>query len=90
MEEKIRILDCSCGSKGAIYTDEENVRQTYYIKCQCGRKSYRYCHIEDAIKDWNMKNKPVQASVKNVCGFCGEEVFQGFKKCPKCGAILEW
>ena len=90
MEERVRIIDCKCGGKGMVYTDEENIRKTYYVKCQCGRKSYRYCHIEDAIKDWNNRNKPEKAQVKYVCGFCGAEVFPGFVKCPKCDAEVEW
>ena len=90
MEERVKVLDCKCGGSGIVYEDDCNPRQMYYVKCQCGRRTPNFSHIDGAVRKWNEMNKPNRAVVRNVCGFCGAEVFSGFKKCPKCDAELEW
>ena len=77
-----------CGEMPHVYSDMENPRPLYFVKCSCGQKSHYYSHMELAVTMWNNKNSPKK--MKPKCGRCGTELNIGFATCPKCGTEIEW
>lgn len=92
MTEQLNIEKCRhCGGKAVIISNSDDLRRPYYVQCQsCKYKSQTYQHVEGAIADWNLKNRPKQAKVKYACGACGSEIHLGFATCPNCGADIDW
>ena len=90
MSAKVVISDCICGGCGTIYLEGDAFRHNYQIACNCGRKTFNFVHIEDAITAWNEMNMPKKMKVKHVCRNCGAEVFPGFKVCTECDTEIEW
>ena len=92
MDEQIKIMKClKCGGRGFLYQDTSSVRRPYYMKCEhCGNHSKKFLHLEAAIKEWNIVNKPNNVKPTFHCGSCGAEVFLGFAECTKCGTKIDW
>ena len=89
--EKVVISDClHCGESATIFIDGDEFSHNYHIGCGCGKATFNYKHIEDAIAQWNEMNRPKSLKVKHTCRNCGAEVFPGFSECTNCGVGIEW
>ena len=89
----VKIEKChKCGGCGTICmeSDPTSLKRYYWIQCNCGNRTVKDVHIEDAIGQWNKLNHPGKNKPKYLCWNCDKPVSLGFATCPSCGAEIDW